>query len=264
MQIKNAERFTGFADIYESARPSVPEYPVRVLSRYLGRKPQTVADIGCGTGLSTLVWRGFCQKAIGIEPSEDMLGVARKKSRDGLEFIHGTGEHTGLCDNSVDIAVCSQSFHWMEPKATLKEINRILKNGGVFATIDCDWPPVTELGAEIAYMRLYKKVKTIEAENPDIKDTFTRYPKEKHLKNMTESGYFAYTRELLFANSEPCNAERFKNIIMSQGSLQTILKKHPELIKKDLEDFKSEIDAIYGDKEFETEFCYRMRVGIKE
>ncbi len=34
---KNAKRFMGFANIYEKARPSVPEYPVRIISLYLGK-----------------------------------------------------------------------------------------------------------------------------------------------------------------------------------------------------------------------------------
>ena len=48
----NADRFSGFADIYENARPKVPRYPVDVICRYLGRAPRLVVDMGCGTGLS--------------------------------------------------------------------------------------------------------------------------------------------------------------------------------------------------------------------
>lgn len=36
---KNTDRFTGFADLYENARPSVPEYPVKVICAYLGKTP---------------------------------------------------------------------------------------------------------------------------------------------------------------------------------------------------------------------------------
>ncbi len=259
----NADRFLGFADIYESSRPRVPEYPVGVVCRYLGRKPHLIVDMGCGTGLSTEIWQEVGDKILGIEPNDDMRGIAEKKANPKMSFIKAFSDCTGLDDLCADVVVCSQSFHWMEPEATLKEVNRILKSGGIFAALDCDWPPVTKWEAEKAYMRLYDKVKEIEAGVPDIKNSFTRYPKEKHLENIIKSGYFIYARELLFSNTEICTKERFRNIILSQGSTQTILKKCPELITKQLDEFYDSIDQCFDNEPFDIEFCYRMRIAVK-
>lgn len=259
---KNAQRFTGFAEVYEKARPSVPLCPVRVICSYLGKKPETVVDLGCGTGLSTTVWESAADRVVGIEPSGDMIAIARQKTCENAEFIQAYADNTTLPDNFADVAVCSQSFHWMEPVATLKEVNRILKPGGVFATIDCDWPPVTLWQAEKAYMTLYRKVKDIES-TAAINSTFVRYSKNNHLKNIQNSGYFRYSREILFSNTEKCTAKRFVNIILSQGSLQAILKRSPALIQNDIKAFTDTINSIYGDSEFDIDFCYRMRIGIK-
>lgn len=260
---KNADRFTGFADIYEKARPSVPLYPIRVICGYLGKDPEMVVDMGCGTGLSSTVWSSVAKQIVGIEPSGDMLKIAKAKSSDKLRFIQAFSDDTTLPDNFADVVVCSQSFHWMEPVATLKEVNRILRYGGVFATIDCDWPPVTVWQAEKAYSEFNRKAKEIESSYPEIKNTFVRYSKENHLKNIQNCGYFRYCRELLFSNTEKCSAQRFVNIILSQGSVQTILKIMPEKIEKDIEAFKSCIFDLYKDSEFNIDFCYRMRIGIK-
>ena len=260
---KNADRFLGFADIYESARPRVPKYPVDVICRYLGKRPSLVVDMGCGTGLSSEIWTDISDEVIGVEPSDDMRRIAESKTTPKIHFIKAFADNTGLPDSCADVVVCSQSFHWMEPESTLKEVNRILKRGGIFATIDCDWPPVTKWKAEQAYMQLYGKVKQLEADIPEIRESFVRYPKDLHLKNIKSSGYFTYSRELLFSNSEPCTKERFKNIIFSQGSTQTILKKHPELIREDVELFNENIDRIFGNEPFSIEFCYRMRIGVK-
>ena len=50
---------------------------------------------------------------------------------------------------------------------------------------------------------------------------------------------------------------------MSQGGLQTILKKQPALIAKEAEAFIRAIHNRFGDKRFPLDFCYRMRLGIK-
>ncbi len=260
---KNAERFMGFADIYEKSRPSVPEYPIGIISNYLGKKPETVVDLGCGTGLSTIVWKSAAENVIGIEPSEDMISIARGKSGGNVKFLQAYADNTTLPDNCADVAVCSQSFHWMEPTATLREINRILKSVGVFAAIDCDWPPVTLWQTEKAYMKLYNKISDIEKNVEEISGTFMRYSKDNHLSNIRDSGYFRYSRELLFSNRENCTAERFIGLIMSQGSLQAVLKRFPEMIEKDIKEFADTIKSLYSDQSFNIDFCYRMRIGVK-
>lgn len=72
-----------------------------------------------------------------------MLRVAQQLNRDKVSFIQAYSHETNLPEESADIVVCSQSFHWMEPASTLSEVHRILKPDGIFATIDYDWPPVS-------------------------------------------------------------------------------------------------------------------------
>lgn len=258
----NADRFVGFADIYENSRPTVPAHAIEIITNYLGKTPETVVDLGCGTGLSTRAWLNRCRRLIGIDPSEDMLNIARAKSDSGIEFIKAYSHSTGLPADSADVVVCSQSFHWMNPTDTLAEINRILRKGGIFAAVDCDWPPVCKANVEIAYMNLFNKVRVIEEENENIRSTFHRWSKNEHLRNITQSGYFKYCREIVFDNSEECGVERFLGLAQSQGSLQTILKKAPELIENDYMNFQKAIYKDFGDIS-KISFCYRMRIGIK-
>ncbi len=259
----NADRFLGFAEIYENNRPTVPKKACEFILNYLERTPKQIVDLGCGTGLSTLAWKNKCDNIIGIEPSLDMLSIAKEKSTSKIHFKRAYANNTGLSDNCADIVVCSQSFHWMNPVDTLSEINRILKPGGIFATIDCDWPPVCNWRAEVAYDILLNKIRIIEEENPSIYKTFHRWNKSKHLENIRESGYFKYFREIIFDSKEICSAERFIGIALSQGGLQTILKTEPELIENDIRHFENTINQIYKDRKFNINFCYRMRIGIK-
>ena len=86
---------------------------------------------------------------------------------------------------------------------------------------------------------------------------------EADLKNIIESGYFRYCREIVFDNCEDCNVERFLALAQSQGSLQTILKLAPELIEKDYLTFQKSIYKIFDKGMDKASFCYRMRIGVK-
>jgi len=256
---KNAGRFGGFAGLYDTVRPSCPGYVVELLTRYLGRPPHTVVDIGCGTGLSTLVWRGTAQRIIGVEPSEDMLAAAAANAHGapGVEFVRAFSDNTGLESGVADIITCSQSFHWMEPASTLREVRRLLKPGGLFAAYDCDWPPVCGPAVEMAWHALFEKVYAVED-----KSTFIQYPKGRHLENIRASGHFAYAREIVFSHTEQADAGRLCGLALSQGGLQQVLRTHPALVEDELAAFRAAAEKHFGDQVLPIEFCYRMRLGV--
>ena len=261
----NADRFLGFADVYNNARPTCPEKGKEIILNYLGYKPRLVVDIGCGTGLSTRVWSDTSEKIIGIEPGKDMMRVAKEESAglNNISFVSRFSDNTGLEDECADVVTCSQSFHWMNPKTTIPEVARILKKGGIFAVYDCDWPPVCNWEAELEYTKLFEKVNYIEASNAKTKDSFIKWNKDNHLSNIKNSNKFRFVREIVFSNSEDCNAERFINLALSQGGLQSIIKNEITEINPYLIDFKNKIRNIFCDNKFKIDFCYRMRIGIK-
>ncbi|MBU3156989.1 class I SAM-dependent methyltransferase [Clostridium estertheticum] len=261
----NADRFMGFADVYNNARPKCPEKVKEIILKYLNRDPTLVVDLGCGTGLSTRIWSEVSNKVIGIEPSTDMIKVAREKTvgLDNILFNSEFSDNTQLNNSCADIITCSQSFHWMNPENTLNEVSRILKKGGIFAVYDNDWPPVCNWEAEFEYNKLFDKVREFELTHPDIKESFKRWDKDKHLSNIKNSGNFRYVREIVFSNSEICNAQRFISIALSQGGVQAIMKANIDEINPLLISFKERIIDIFGSSEFNIDFCYRMRIGVK-
>jgi ubiquinone/menaquinone biosynthesis C-methylase UbiE len=145
------EYFTGLASVYADHRPSYPIEAIDwVLHDLAGARPLRIADVGCGTGISTrlLALRAPGPRpgpgpgsgsggasVIGIDPNRDMLDEARRASGAGeIDYRIGTGERTGLVDASVDLVVCAQSFHWFDPPAkALAEFHRILHPGGRLA-----------------------------------------------------------------------------------------------------------------------------------
>jgi ubiquinone/menaquinone biosynthesis C-methylase UbiE len=262
----NLSRFSGFADIYDSFRPRPPaEIPEIILSIVGKTHVKTIVDLGSGTGLSTLIWKGFSDKIIGIEPNDDMRSQAEKNnSANGIRYIPSDSYATGLDSASAEIITCSQSFHWMDPVPALAECARILKPGGIFAVYDNDWPPTVDWRAEKAWIDLFTCVQKLTAKHADKLHRDAQMPKERHLANIRNSGYFEFCGETVFQNREECNAERFINLALSQGWLQAILKAEIDEINESLLKFESDVKKNLDSANRIMRIGYRMRYGIRK
>ncbi len=96
-----------------------------------------IVDLGTGPGLLAVELHKLWPQAsiIGIDPSREMLRIARKHTAEAritdFEARLGSAEETSLPANSVDLVVSQSSFHeWEDPQAGLREAFRILKSGG--------------------------------------------------------------------------------------------------------------------------------------
>jgi len=152
--------WTGDASAYDRTRPTPPPALLDLLTQLSHTPhPALVVDLGSGTGLSTAIWGERAQQVIGIEPNADMRTQAVRKieqhpSAAHITYREGVAQHTGLPDGCADIVTCAQALHWMEPTATLAEIARILRPGGLFAAYDYDWPPTLRWELERVYQEL--------------------------------------------------------------------------------------------------------------
>lgn len=264
----NIERFTGFANLYDRNRPSPPQEVIKILHTYLGEKPRNVVDIGCGTGLSSFLWMNDSVNIIGVEPNDDMRKVAitnweRINKPSNIHFTKGLSHQLELASESIDIITCSQSFHWMEPQSTLHECARVLRSGGIFAAYDSDWPPTFNWIVEEQYKKLINLAETRARQLADVEKHPHKWNKEKHLQQIEESGLFRFSKEIVFHNWELCNADRYANIALSQGGLQTALKKGANELHKEVEHFKNNVTEAFAGKAQNVLFSYRMRLGIK-
>lgn len=268
--IQNVERFSGFKEDYDRFRPQAPVLVTQLIKTYLGQRPSVVVDLGCGTGLSTFIWDGEADYVIGVEPNHDMRSKALEKLKDkalgretDISFRAGYSNQLSMDPDSVDVVTCSQSFHWMEPGSTLREMGRILKTGGVFAAYDCDWPPTVGFAVEQRFQQLMQRAELLAAELTPESTRVQKWAKAQHLANMRDSQVFRFAKEIVFHNVEACNAERYIGLAMTQGGLQTVLKAGHTYLQDELGEFREAVQDHFQGQELAIMFSYRMRLGMK-
>jgi SAM-dependent methyltransferase len=129
MMIDSRARFAASAEHYDRHRPSYPPALIDWIIATTGRHPPAhVVDVGCGTGIATRLFadRGF--DVVGVDPSEEMLAVARESG--GPRYVRGEAADTTLATGSVDLVIAAQCFHWFDAVPTLRELRRILRGTG--------------------------------------------------------------------------------------------------------------------------------------
>ena len=110
----------------------VARYRRRLVPRAAGR----VVEIGIGSGLNLPFYGGEVERVVGIDPSEELLAMTRRKaagSRFPVELIARSAESLPLESASADCAVTTFSLCTIpEPMAALREVHRVLRPGGTF------------------------------------------------------------------------------------------------------------------------------------
>lgn len=128
----NEDKFNNLADIYEKYRPSYPEEYIKYIIKKCNLNEESiVADIGAGTGILTRQLLANNLKVVGVEPNLDMIRVLKKlETNKNFKAIEGSAEHTNLKENSIDLIVVAQAFHWFDKQNFKEECKRILKTNG--------------------------------------------------------------------------------------------------------------------------------------
>lgn len=263
----NAQRFSGseYVEIYDQNRPAPPDIILVQTIQYAGTaSPRLVIDLGCGTGLSTTAWINKTERVVGVEPSEAMLEIARRKVsglEDRIEFVGAFSDNLPFAPGAADIVCCSQSFHWMEPEATLREVDRVLRPGGVLAIYDCAWPPTIAWPLEIAYRKLFQRVKELTAASGQVKAI--HFPKDRHLHHVQQSGHFIFAKEVYYHQTVPGGVDRLIGIARSQGGLESLFKLGYSGQETGWTTFLEEIGNYTGDQSADLTFHYTVIFGVK-
>lgn len=105
------------------------------------RSSDKILDIGCGTGEleHTILSERPQQHMVGIDISENMLGLARKKCSPypNVTFVKAGAAALPFPDHSFDLVISANSLHYFDqPGASLAEMRRVLLPSGSLVILD--------------------------------------------------------------------------------------------------------------------------------
>ena len=120
----------------------------RVIAKIIKHQPNSILDIATGTGDLAIKFaeKSKASKIIGLDLSEGMLAVARKKTQNTtleskVEFIKGDSEALPFKDNTFDAITVSFGIRNFETlDKGLSEIYRVLKPKGLFIILETSVP----------------------------------------------------------------------------------------------------------------------------
>ena len=126
-------RFAAAAKHYLAGRPA---YAQGLISRIvkelrLGAK-DAVMDLGCGPGQLAMHFAPFVGSVLGVDPSPEMLEVARHAATgaDNVHFKSGSSFDLGPELGTFKVVTIGRAFHWMDRPDTLRRLDAMVERDG--------------------------------------------------------------------------------------------------------------------------------------
>jgi SAM-dependent methyltransferase len=133
--------FDDRAPVYDELRPQDGAWWRRfeALVREADLRGRTVLDVGCGTGaLAAALAEREHARVWGVEPSSEMLAVARARVPRGVGLKQGTAENLPFKDGWFERVVMSLVVHLVDRHRALADACRVLVPGGRLAIATFD------------------------------------------------------------------------------------------------------------------------------
>jgi ubiquinone/menaquinone biosynthesis C-methylase UbiE len=114
-----------------------------VLREWAGDDSRRVLDVGCGTGVVSLLLAELGHDVAGVDFAPEMLERAREKARRtgrSIEFFRGDAEALPVRDDAVEL-LAARHLVWTlpNPAAAIREWRRVVEPGGRILLIEGYW-----------------------------------------------------------------------------------------------------------------------------
>ena len=119
-----------------------------MVSHLVSDAPALVLDVATGPGgVARMITRRSPARVVGLDVTEPMLELARAAARsenldDRISLVRASGERLPFPDATFDAVSFTYLLRYVrDPAATLRELVRVAKPGGVIANLEFAVPP---------------------------------------------------------------------------------------------------------------------------
>jgi demethylmenaquinone methyltransferase/2-methoxy-6-polyprenyl-1,4-benzoquinol methylase len=148
----------------------------RTVARLAGIGPGSkVLDVATGTGAQARAFAATGAEIVGIDLSEEMLRVARRKSRrSNPSYVHADATALPFEDGSFDVASVSFALHEMPRsirESVLREMRRVVVPGGTLVVVDYALPQHSAWGPLVSrVIELFEAKQYAEFVRSDVRE----------------------------------------------------------------------------------------------
>ncbi|MGH1471891.1 MAG: class I SAM-dependent methyltransferase [Cellvibrionaceae bacterium] len=125
-----ADYFSTASDNYRAFRPDYPADFFEYLATISPSKKKAW-DCGCGNGQASVALAKHFECVTATDASEKQISQAIQK--DNITYAVSPAEIIDAEDHTLDLVTVAQAIHWFDHDIFFKEVNRVLKPGGVLA-----------------------------------------------------------------------------------------------------------------------------------
>jgi demethylmenaquinone methyltransferase/2-methoxy-6-polyprenyl-1,4-benzoquinol methylase len=164
-----------------------------------------VLDVATGTGLVAAELLDHCDCTVtGVDQSAEMLAAARARfatqAPARVELVQGEAEHLPFADASFDALTFTYLLRYVdEPRATMRELARVLRPGGRIGYLEFGvppWPPArvawrayTAVGLPLLGRLVSRQWGAVgRFLGPSISDFYERHPLEQIVEYWRDAG----------------------------------------------------------------------------
>lgn len=133
------------ASDYASHRIGFPDTLfAKLAAKGIGTPEQRLLDLGTGTGVLA---RGFARagcQVFGLDIAPALIAESKKLDTQAgvrIDYLLAAAERIPMAACSLDVITAGQCWHWFDRPAVLKEVQRLLRPGGVLLIAAFDWIP---------------------------------------------------------------------------------------------------------------------------